>query len=285
MQRRGHHALSERGSIYGHSRPSSGGSDDLVIVVANDPTIFHFNCPFCGAHPSPVRLTEFLDRWRSSPESDLDALIGLYARILCKIKGSPSRWKTKKFASAVERVLQWVRKMDVVSNADLALDVERQGRSMAIDCPLCLTPKGPRPPDRYFGAWANADKVQVANLLYETEIVLFAVARALPRWASARLLGQLGHLLVMNHKALIALGLFECPYCGRHTTCLYGEGSTANPHRCRWCLDRSGVFGVRFSCEITEEGIRVNIGMDDLIPAQLDDDLIPFLRAASNEPS
>lgn len=253
--------------------------------MTNDPIILHFNCPFCGGHPGGVPLNDFLDRWRKSPESDLDALIGLYATILWRIQRSQTRWKTKKFAATLERVLGWVGQMGVMPSPYSHPDVEEEVQGMEIDCPLCMTSKGPRPTDRYFTAWSNADKVQVANLLYETEIILFAVARALPRWASPRMLGQLGHLLVLSHRALLALSLFECPFCGRHTTCLYGDGSSENPHRCRWCLDRSGFFGVRFACEITEEGIvRLKVGMDDLMPERLSDSLAPFFKADDREP-
>lgn len=255
-----------------------------MLVVVNDPIIFHFNCPCCGAHPGVVPLNDFLERWRRSPQSDLDALIGLYATILLEIQCSQVRWKTKRFAGALERVLRWLGQIGVRSDSYPHLDVEEEIRCMEIDCALCLTPRGPRSTDRYFTVWSNAHKVQVANLLYETDIILFAVARALPRWASPRMLSQLGHLLVLNHKALVALGLFECPYCGRHTTCLYGEGSTKNPYRCRWCLDRSGFFGVRFSCEITAKGIELKVGMDDLTPERLSDSLVPFFEGSGSEP-
>jgi len=260
------------------------------------PTIFHFNCPFCGAHAAEVRVIDFLDRWRRTPQSDFDALITTYADVLCVIHASPARWRTKRFLKALAKVLDLLKSLSAVSLSAGVVPARADFR--CVDCPLCLTPKGPRPPDRYFTGWPGACKVQAANLLYEASIVLFAVVRALPRWANPPMLGKLGRLLRSNYRALEAVGLMECPYCGRHTTCLYGEGSEDNPHRCRWCLDRTSPFGLSIS--LTEQGTILlsgcgsDIEMDldgnvvrethDMTPAQLPDDVVPFRKSKPNEP-
>ncbi len=118
--------------------------------MATGPTIFHFNCPFCGANPKPVSLDAFLDRWRRSPESDLDALLGLYSRILIEIERSSTTWKTRKFLRALGDLRDWLAQLQVETDPDSPLDAETDSRSMMVDCPLCLTKKGRRPPDRYF---------------------------------------------------------------------------------------------------------------------------------------
>lgn len=259
------------------------------------PTIFHFNCPFCGARPAEVQVTDFLDRWRRTPQSDFDSLITTYAEVLWVIHTSPARWRTKRFLKALENVIDLLKSLCDVSRSGGIAPARADFRS--VDCPLCLTPKGPRPTDRYFTPWAGACKVQTSNLLYEANIVLFAVVRALPKWADPPMLGKLGRLLRLNYRALEAVGLMECPYCGRHTACLYGEGSEDNPHRCRWCLDRTAPFGL--SITLTEQrtillsGCGSDIEMDldgntlrethDMTPARFPDDLVPFRKPKPNE--
>ncbi len=217
-----------------------------------EPQIFHFNCPFCGARPGPVSLDSFLDRWRGSPESDFDALLETYRAILAEIAASEVRWKTKKFERALDRLRSWFG--GPRSACAHQVDVCDGNRRIALsDCPLCLTSKGPRPPDRYFTLWRDACSVQVANFFYESGIVMFAILRQLPQWATPQRLGRWGDLLALNQRTLGAVGLLECPLCGRHTTCLYGDGSGDDPHRCRWCVDREGPTCITYISLVMDE--------------------------------
>ncbi|MFO8013090.1 MAG: hypothetical protein R6X20_07275 [Phycisphaerae bacterium] len=202
-----------------------------------EPEVFHFNCSFCGAHPGPMTLTCFLEHWRGSPESDFDALLDAYRTILNDIDAGVVRWKTKKFNRALGNVLNWFGESERASAVRIDAKSGDQ-RRVSFDCPVCLTPAGPRPKDRYFTLWREACAVQVANLLYESGVVVYAILRQLPAWATPARLGELGDLLALNQRALASVGLLECPLCGRRTTCLYGDDSGKSPKRCRWCLDR-----------------------------------------------
>ena len=242
------------------------------------PSIFHFNCPFCGAHPQPVPLLRFLDRWRHSSQADFDAILSFYGRILLNVREAGTRWHTKKFLQALNKVLVWLEEYPLPLGLDRRIDDERdRTRMVLVDCPFCLTAKGARPADRYFAVWANACRVQTANLLYEAGIIFFTVLRQLPRWATPDELGRIGDMLVLNQQTLRSVGLLECPFCGRYTTALYGDGSPDNPHRCRWCLDASGggaaaVLSLEFG---DDRAIRLRITQGSKLPERLSGGIVP----------
>jgi hypothetical protein len=203
------------------------------------PEMFHFNCSLCGAHPTPVCLDDFLRRWRECSESEFDVLLGTYGNMLELVNEATSRWHTKKSLAATSELSEWFRLSGFAVSTPVV--VVQEGRLVTpFDCPVCLTPKGPREPDEYFAVWRDANRVQVANLLYELGLVIFAVVRQLPAWGTPKRLGEVGDLLALNQRALKAVGMNECPLCGRHSTCLFGDGSATNPYRCRWCLDAAG---------------------------------------------
>lgn len=238
------------------------------------PTVFHFNCSFCGAHPKAVLLTDFAHRWRTSPQSDFDAVLCAYSDIVSLLRDSTARWLTKKFLATLPC---FGKPLGELLSHQGAIGTANRG-----DCPLCLTPVGHRPDDKYFTHWPQACCVQTANFFYEAGIVFFSVARSLPRWAQPSMLGTLGRLLRANHRALNAVGLMECPRCGRHTTSLYGDGSVSNPHRCRWCLDCEPPLVITLG--VTRQGtIRPH---DDeqttQNPRLLLDDIIPFRETATD---
>jgi hypothetical protein len=207
-------------------------------------TMFHFNCAFCGAHPPERLLVNIVGQWRKAPQSDFDALIERYAAVLAAIRQPSTVRRTKKFMAALEKLYSQVTELRRSLEMNM---VETPGPTL--DCPVCLAAGRPRPAERYFTDWPDACGVQIANFLYEAGIIVFAVVRALPRWANPPLLGNLGRLLLVNQRALASLGMSECPNCGRHTTGLYGEGSAGNPYRCRWCLDREPPIAFQVSLE------------------------------------
>jgi hypothetical protein len=236
-----------------------------------EPVIFHFNCPLCGAHPGPQSLMDYLDQWRSCPESDFDAFLAMYGRVLSEVYGMRSGPQTKRFHKALDRLLPWFSPTSHPVQID---ESQSQGRIFLADCPMCYTTCGPRPNDKYFGVWRQACSVQVANLLYEGGLVIFCVVRQLPAWATPKRLGEIGDLLAYNQAALAATGLLECPFCGRRTTCLYGDGTAGNPHRCRWCRGGSAFVSVRLIT--TENGaVRLeNRGCE--LPRRLGGDIVPY---------
>lgn len=241
------------------------------------PTILHFNCPFCGAHPLPATLRSFLGLWRQSSKGDIEAMLQAYRQILLTVRTGDSRWHTKKFLKAVDRLLTWIDGLGFVFGPQVSIDsMDGRTRYAMTDCPFCFTPRGARPFDRYFTAWKDACRVQTANLFYEAGIVFFAILRSLPVWASPSMLGAIGAMLDLNQKALAAVGLMMCPFCGRHTTALYGDDSPGNPARCRWCVDRVSTF---FGATVTRtsDGQFDVRGPADQDPSRLSSAIVPGL--------
>ena len=173
------------------------------------------------------------------PKANFRLLLGTYGNVLELVNEAKSRWYTKKSLAATSELSEWFCLSGFAVSTPVVV-VQEGWLVTPFDCPVCLTPKGPREPDEYFTVWRDANRVQVANLLYELGLVVFAVVRQLPSWATPKRLGEVGDLLALNQRALKAVGMNECPLCGRHTTCLFGDGSASNPHRCRWCLDSAG---------------------------------------------
>lgn len=252
------------------------------------PTIFRFNCPVCGAHPKEQSLISYLDLWKSSPKSKIESLINIFRQILEEILEANLPWKTSKFSAVLKKELEFLEsivnftkidqhKKSIIKNYDGTL-------ISSFDCPFCETPSGPRPRDRYFFEWSDACIVQVANVVYEVGIVLYAVVRALPSWADSKYLGILSRVLKANRKTQEATGLSECPLCGRFTTCIYGTGTKNNPCRCRWCLDRGGGIAIGITVnkdlEITVVGNKSVAPISEEIvplPQPRREDVRPFL--------
>jgi len=250
--------------------------------MSSGPTIFHFNCPVCGTHPPQLLLLDYLDTWRASPQSDFEALLGTYRDILRTLSTSELRWKTKKFTKALLLVLDafWNVVPDSKDNVATA-DQIIESNTHTTQCPLCHHEPSGEKKGPYFTDWDKACKVQVANVVYEIGIVIFSILRRLPSWASPRYLGDLGRLLLLNLKLLDAIGLMECPFCGRRTTCLYGDGSKNNPHRCRWCLDGEGG-GLGIILQINEDLSLSLRPMTNQIPEYLSGKIVPRLRKGAS---
>jgi len=202
-------------------------------------SFFHFNCSVCGAHRRDVPFSIMTHRWARASRGRVNRLLAGYRDVLLNaLHGKPGN-RTKKFRRALEQVLR-------AFGADLAgppppVDgQDEHERVMLMSCPLCGSQEGPRPRDRHFTVWQDACRVQMANLLYEASILFRAVAEIEPYWATPPEIAGLCELLRLNRRALVAVSLMECPLCGRHTSCVYGDDSPGNPRRCRWCLDRMG---------------------------------------------
>lgn len=237
------------------------------------PFIFWFNCPFCGAHPRPQTIADYLVQWKKSPESDFDALLCSYQQILLAIRGGHGSWLTKKSLAAANSLASWFD----AESAPLPPNRIENGELVALsDCPVCGAVTGPRPKDRYFTEWGGACRVQVANLLYEAGIIIFSVVQVLPKWASPERMGRIGDLLFLNQKAMLAISLLECPFCGRKTTCLYGDGTADNPYRCRWCLDASGCACALLSLAVEADGSIALRVAEPSLPAKVSGTIVPW---------
>jgi len=239
-----------------------------------EPVIFRFNCAFCGSRPPTLGLSEYLERWRKSPESDFDALLDRYLQIVAGLRTGQSRWLTKKFTTAADREIAWF----AASPAVMLTYRKEGGKLLAlVPCPVCCTGAGERPEDRYFTEWGQACKVQAANFFYEAGIIIFNVLQALPRWADSKRIGCYGDLLFLSQKALGSIGLPDCPFCGRKTTCLYGDGTRRNPHRCRWCVDACGGMFALSSIGIESDGAVVLRTAELALPHKVCGTIVPWV--------
>lgn len=209
-------------------------------------TIFHFNCPVCGSHPKEQEILSCLNVWRCSPNNRIESLINIFWKILKEVLENKLIWKTKKFSAALKKEIEFLEPIVIFTKNDQnkkTIIKNTYGKLISsFDCPFCETRAGARPQDNYFNEWSEACGVQVANLLYEVGIILYALLRAPASWANSKYLSILTHVLEANRKAQEASGLLECPLCGRFTTALSGVGNKDNPYRCRWCNDNELVI-------------------------------------------
>jgi hypothetical protein len=243
-----------------------------------EPIIFRFNCAFCGSRPRPQPFPEYLKTWEESPQRDFEGMLDHYLRILLTIRNGQGMRQTKKLRTAIDRLAAWFDIESPLEPTNRLVDGEVAAISA---CPICRAEAGKRPKDRYFTAWSLACAVQVANFFYEAGIIIFSVLQKLPRWASPERLGEFGDLLFLNQKVLSAISLLECPFCGRKTTCLYGDGTAENPHRCRWCLDASGGGAfVLLSLGIEKDGSVVLRATKPPLPNKVDSTIVPWQIAA-----
>jgi hypothetical protein len=206
--------------------------------------------------------------------------LGIFGGALPQVRGGQSRWRTKKFGVACSKVQALAEKLcaslKVEVHSPLAI-FEAQSLHFEATCPVCHSGVGPRKPDRYFTDWPHACKVQTGNLLYETGLILWGVLVGLPDWASAPFLQQLNDLRIEIRQLGKSMDLFECPKCGRLTTCLYGNPEPERNGFCRWCLDMGGGVGFGFSLEFDPEGKPVfeMVQWDPAAPAKNAWDILP----------
>lgn len=175
-------------------------------------TIFHFNCVICGAHPQEQNIEDFI--WPPSSER-LKQLLSIVKGILEHVENC--RWKgSRDFLEALRKLHSLIKE-----NAITKLNIFRGfSTCFSIECPLCGTPSGPRPFDRYFRAWFAwnlVSGVQIANFLYEMWYLLKEIPEAIK-------------LVAAFDAAITAIGWERCINCGRPTGTLYGGW-------CRWCID------------------------------------------------
>jgi hypothetical protein len=174
-------------------------------------TIFHFNCVICGAHLKEKDFNKFT--WPSSQQQIVD-LISSIKWILPNVE--KTTWASVPYRQAIRNLID-----KLSGNISPPLN-KFKGKETIFTrrCPLCDTPAGPRPYDRYFRAWFAWNllcKVQVGNLLYELSKLFNRI-------------GETKYLIPYFKNVIDHLELNIC-YCGRPTTALYGGGY------CRWCID------------------------------------------------
>ena len=243
-------------------------------------TIFHFCCPLCGAEPGSQPLRSYLQGWVDSPPDRLRAFLGIFEGALQAICKGQSRWKTKKFVRAAERVFREIRSLPelLYSGADFTLSLsDSQTLTFSCTCPICEFPGGTRKRGKYFTTWSEACRVQTGNLLYETGLVLWGCLRGLPTWASGQVLNDLNGLRHVVVRAYRDAGMMACPQCGRPVTCLFGGSKEPQRAFCRHCADMSGGFWPGLRIDIGEElSISVNpVYPDPQAPARNSRDVLP----------
>lgn len=229
--------------------------------------IFRFLCPLCGAKPEPRPLRKYLHEWAGAPIERVHGLVSGLESALRHYGPSQPRWVALPFARSVEKAIDsavQTRRHLGAGPIDSIPETTRYA-----DCVVCGLPFGNREPDRYFTDWAKACRVQTANLLYETGLVLWAIVREIPIWCDAAVLASLDRLRRDLQSASKAMALLECPICHRPTTHLYGT----DRRFCRWCLDMSGGFGVGMT--IKSDGTLELIEPDPAAAIVEDADLLP----------
>jgi hypothetical protein len=251
--------------------------------------MFHFCCPLCGATPEALSLRQYLSEWAKSPPDRLRQLLEIFSASLARISAGNSEWVDPKFKSSCTSIfvsLHIISQYFPLTRVEPIEDIDDESFSFLHSCPACYTPAGRRKKDRYFTIWELACKVQTANLLYETGLIVWGILRTLPEWASGRLLSDLNQLRKRLLAACEATGLNECPQCGRFTTILYGSGTPAPGGFCRWCLDMTDGTVMRFDFDLhCDQGDSVEMVQPDYrSPALNSRDVLPpdFLKPSHN---
>jgi len=240
--------------------------------------MFHFRCPVCGATPKRALLRDYLREWSAAPPYRLYSLLCTFSGALAEVASGQSRWLTKKFSKAAERVQSAINELpfDPPLRPESSLKADPQALRFDSMCPVCSTYPGPRTRGNYFTDWPHACKVQMANLIYETGLILWAVLLGLPGWAGGAFLQQLNAVRGEMRRAGKDMSFLECPQCGRLTSCLYGSNAKVSGF-CRWCLDMSGGLGLGISVAFDPDGQPV-IDMaktDPTAPARNAWDILP----------
>lgn len=253
-------------------------------------TIFHFNCPVCGSHPKEQYLLPYLNVWKCSPKNKIESLINIFWKILKEILEAGLTFKTKNFSVVLEKelkILEPIANFTKINQHKKPIIKNTNGKTISsFDCPFCETQAGARPQDNYFTEWSEVCGVQMANLLYEVGIVLHALLKAPALWADSEYLSILARVLEANRKAQEAIGLLECPLCGRFTTALSGVGNKDNPYRCRWCNDNELVIplpkDIIWGIKQIKEDTRSPLVMEVLLPIAPDsnrpDEVLSFWK-------
>jgi hypothetical protein len=240
--------------------------------------MFHFRCPICGSTPKQVLLRDYLREWSTAPPHRVYSLLCAFSGALSEVSGGQSRWLTKKFSKAAERVQTALKELpfDPPLLPESSLKVDSPDLRFETMCPVCSTYPGPRTRGNYFTDWPHACKVQTANLLYETGLIIWGVLLGLPHWAGGTFLQQLNAVRGEIRRAGQDMSFLECPQCGRLTSCLYGADAKVSGF-CRWCLDMGGGMGFGFSVSFEPDGQPV-IAMaktDPAAPAKNAWDILP----------
>ena len=240
--------------------------------------MFHFRCPICGATPERVLLRDYLKDWSASSPERLHSLLCAFSGALAEVATGQSRWLTKKFSKATQRVQRALTEVpfDPPLRPDSSLRADPPGLRFESMCPACRTCPGPRTSGNYFTDWPHACKVQTANLIYETGLIIWGILLGLPQWAGGSFLQQLNAARGQMRRAGKDMSFLECPRCGRLTSCLYGSNAKVSGF-CRWCLDMGGGVGLGISVCFGADGQPV-IGMaktDPTAPAKNAWDILP----------
>ena len=144
--------------------------------------VFHFRYPVCGTPPERGLLREYLREWSATPPVRLYSLLCAFSGALTEVAGGQSRWLSKKFGNAAERVQPALKELpfDPPLRPEVSLRADPSALRFESRCPVCRTYPGPRTRGNNFTDWPHACKVQTANLLYETGLILWAVLLGLP---------------------------------------------------------------------------------------------------------
>ena len=214
--------------------------------------MFHFRCPVCGPTPERVLLREYLKEWSATPPERLYMLLCAFSGTLAEVASVQSGWLTREFSKAVKRVERALN--DLPFDPPLCPDSSLHAAAVLRDAVpgVSLRPR-PRTAGNYFTDWPYAYKVQTANLLYETGLILWAGLPGLPEWAASDFLRRLNTARSEIRRAGKDMSFLECPQCGRLTNCLYGSNAKVNGF-CRWCLDMGGGLGLGLSVAFDPDG-------------------------------
>jgi len=240
-------------------------------------SMFHFRCPLCGGECPEVSLRTYLSLWGACGKQRVCRLLSQVWGAIRAFQAAEVRWKTRSVSEELNTLAEELGALGrlLALGAENPLRMEDSRVVYSATCPVCSLPAGERKTGRYFGLWPTACKVQVGNLIYEIALVLWAVVRGLPSWASGPELGAINDVRkAMCHTATCGTWL-RCPQCGRLTTSLLGTRETAQ--FCRWCMDAGGGFGICIRLRHGKNGMprAEEVPKDYLAAGVADRDLIP----------
>ena len=253
--------------------------------------MFNFRCPICGSEPPKILLCDYLEEWGLSTKERLEDFLSLLNDCMSNIIKNKEFYNNAKLRIFCKESIIFIselkNKYDLkFKNIPTFSDSKDQELHFLSRCPICNYPQGPRKRGTYFNHWSKARNVQVVNLFYESNLILWGILRKLPDWADGKFLSDLNKLRIKLLESAETLNLLKCPQCHRYTTCLYGDSEDEKDQACRWCMDASGAmtFGlsVNFSFE-PELDFDIEVMQHDAkLPAKQNRDILPPIHKSLN---
>lgn len=216
-------------------------------------TIFNFRCPICGSEPGKIFLREYLKIWECASKTKIEFFLSCIREIINRILDNKNYFKNADFRLSCKSTLALLAGLQryKILLEDIIIFQDKDNERFIFNsiCPVCGLEAGERDKGQYFNLWEKAKNVQIANLFYESNLILWGFLKGLPDWVDGITLNYLNSIRNSFLNCCENLKLLKCPHCYRYTTCLYGDPKRSEKQVCRWCMEASDALDYNISVE------------------------------------